>query len=269
MEQGHGSFRRKVYLLGVFRVYREGQLCALSGEKTQALLAYLVLHPRLPQPREKLADLFYPEAPFERVRRNLSDTLYRLQKALGGDWFMIERDTVALRLDERLWVDVWEFERLAGSDREGDLQKAVDLYGGDLLPELYDDWILSERELHRNQYLTMLENLAAAQETSGKLQQALLSWRRLISAEPLHEPAHQAYLRLLGRLQRYGEALAHYEYLKTLMRSELDVEPLAETRLVAQQRSRPSWKSGCPSPGGGPNAQQHWHSWKACSRGKG
>jgi DNA-binding SARP family transcriptional activator/Tfp pilus assembly protein PilF len=234
MEQGHGSFRRKVYLLGVFRVYREGQLCALSGEKTQALLAYLVLHPRLPQPREKLADLFYPEAPFERVRRNLSDTLYRLQKALGGDWFMIERDTVALRLDERLWVDVWEFERLAGSDQEGDLQKAVDLYGGDLLPELYDDWILSERELHRNQYLTMLENLAAAQETSGKLQQALLSWRRLITAEPLHEPAHQAYLRLLGRLQRYGEALAHYEYLKTLMRSELDVEPLAETRLVAQ-----------------------------------
>jgi DNA-binding SARP family transcriptional activator len=49
MEQDRGSFQRKIYLLGVFRVYREGQLCALSGERTQALLSYLVLHPRLPQ----------------------------------------------------------------------------------------------------------------------------------------------------------------------------------------------------------------------------
>jgi DNA-binding SARP family transcriptional activator len=206
----------------------------LGGEKSQALLAYLALHPRRPQRREMLADLLYPDAPFERVRRNLSDTLYRLHKALGSDWFLIQRDTVALRINPDLWVDVWEFERLAVSDREDDLQKAVDLYTGDLLPELYDDWLLSVRELHRNQYLTALENLAAFQEARGELKAALLSLRRLVSAEPLHEPAHQAYLRLLGRLRRFGEALAHFEYLRTLLRSELDAEPLAETRLIAQ-----------------------------------
>jgi predicted ATPase len=66
----------------------------------------------------------------------------------------------------------------------------------------------------------------------------LLTLRRLVSAEPLHEPAHQAYLRLLGRLHRYGEALAHYEYLRTLMQSELGAEPLADTRLIAQAIAR-------------------------------
>ncbi len=62
------------------------------------------------------------DAPFERVRRNFSDTLYRLQKALGNDWLIVEGDTLALRVDQVPWLDVWEFERLAASDRETDLQ---------------------------------------------------------------------------------------------------------------------------------------------------
>jgi DNA-binding SARP family transcriptional activator len=161
------SVQRQIYLLGSLRVLRGDEPIAVSGEKIQALFAYLTLHPRLPHRREMLADLLYSDAPFERVRRNFSDTLYRLQKALGSDWFDIERDTVALRVNQQLWVDVWEFERLAGSNQEGDWQKAVDLYTGDLLPELYDDWLLLERELHRNQFLTAPENLAGFQEARG------------------------------------------------------------------------------------------------------
>jgi DNA-binding SARP family transcriptional activator len=234
MEQEQTHLPRQIYLLGAIHVYQEGISSPLNGEKAQSLLAFLSLNPRLPHRREKLADLLFPDAPPDRVRRNFSDALYRLQKALGSDWLLIEGDTVALRADRQLWVDVWEFERLAASDQEADLQKAVDLYTGDLLPELYDDWLLPERELRRNQYLAALEQLGVLQENRGDLRQALLTFRRLVSAEPLHEPAHQAYLRLLGRLQRYGEALAHYEYLRNLMRSELNAEPLAETRLIAQ-----------------------------------
>jgi len=234
MEQEQTPPLRQIYLLGALRVSKEGSPYPLSGEKLQSLLAYLVLYPRLPHRREKLADMLFMDAPFDRVRRNFSDTLYRLQKLLGSDWFVVEGDTVALRVDEYLWVDVWEFERFSASHQEADLQKAVDLYAGDLLPELYDDWLISERELRRNQYLSTLEKLAAHQEERGELRQALHTFRRLVSAEPLHEPAHQAYIRVLGRMQRYGEALAHYEYLRTLMRSELDSEPLAETRLIAQ-----------------------------------
>ena len=225
---------RQIYLFGAFRLFHHGDLRPLSGEKNLGLLAYLVLHPHLPQRREKLADLLYPDAPFERAQRNFSDTLYRLQKALGSDWLIIERDTVAVHRDEYLWVDVSEFDRLAGSDQAVDLQRMIELYAGDLLPELYDDWIISEREIRRNQYLSALERLAVLQEGNGNLRQALLTLRRLVSAEPLHEPAHQSYLRLLGRLQRYGEALVHYEYLRKLLRSELEAEPLAETRLIAE-----------------------------------
>jgi DNA-binding SARP family transcriptional activator/tetratricopeptide (TPR) repeat protein len=229
---------RRVYLFGSLRVDDDLGLRRVGGEKVQSLLAYLVLHPRIPHRRELLADLLSPEASPQRVRRNFSDTLYRLQKALTPEWLAIDAETVALASGADLWVDVWEFERLADSGLESNLQQAADLYTGDLLPAIYADWILPERELRRNQYLAILENLAALQEAKGELKQTLLTLRRLVSAEPLHEPAHQAYLRVLGRLQRFGEAQAHYEYLRRLTQIELNAEPLAETRAIIQSIER-------------------------------
>ncbi|MCB9134949.1 MAG: tetratricopeptide repeat protein [Anaerolineales bacterium] len=222
---------RQIFLFGALQIQEAQENIPLSGEKAQSLLAYLLLHP-VPQGREQLADLLFPDAPFDRVRRNFSDTLYRVQKTLGNDWLLTESETVALCKDKPLWVDVWEFDRLAASPNPGDLQKAITLYTGDLLPTCYDDWILPERELRRNQFLIALENLASHQESTGQLQQALLTTRRLILAEPLHEPAHRTYLRLLGRLQRYAEALAHYEYLCQTLQEELETTPLAETQAI-------------------------------------
>jgi DNA-binding SARP family transcriptional activator len=225
---------RRAHLFGSLQVDDDLGRHRLNGEKVQSLLAYLILHPRYPHRREALADLLSPDALPQRVRRNFSDTLYRLQKGLSPEWLAVDSDTVALRSGDDLWVDVWEFERLAASERESDLQKAVALYTGDLIPELYADWILPERELRRNQYLAILENLATLQEAQGELKPALLTLRRLVTAEPLHEPAHQSYLRLLGRLQRFGEARAHYDYLCNLLQDELNAGPLAETRAIMQ-----------------------------------
>jgi DNA-binding SARP family transcriptional activator len=223
-----------VYLFGGLKIQDARGLRPLSGERLVSLLAYLVLNPRVSHRREALAQVLSPESRPDRVRANLSNTLHRLRNSLGEDWLEIQTDRVALRVDPGLWVDVWEFDRLSAGDRETDLRQAVDLYTGDLLPELYEDWILPERELRRNQFLLALENLGSNFQSRGQLEPALLAFRRLILAEPLHEPAHLQYLRLLGRMKRFAEAFAHYEYLRHLLQEELGAEPMEETRLVAQ-----------------------------------
>jgi DNA-binding SARP family transcriptional activator len=76
-------FSRRAYLFGPLQVDDDLGLRRLNGEKMQSLLAYLVLHPRFPHRREMLADLLSPDALPQRVRRNFSDTLYRLQKVLS------------------------------------------------------------------------------------------------------------------------------------------------------------------------------------------
>jgi len=238
MDDKQTGLERRIYLLGGLQIQDASVSRRLAGEKVQSLLAYLLLRPQHPVRREQLAEILFPNAAPERVRRNLSATLSRLQTALGSGWLETQRDFLTLDKNGRLWVDVWEFERLSAANQIPELQTAVNLYAGDLLPELYEDWIIPERELLRNRFLAALEKLAGLYEQRGELQPALLVTRRLILAEPLHEPAHLSYIRLLGRLRRYGEALAHYEYLSRLLHEELGTEPIAEIRQVMQSMER-------------------------------
>lgn len=238
MESSQSSHSDQIHTFGSLQIQRGNENLALKGEKSRSLLAYLVLHPHILHRRELLAEMLWPDGSPERVRRNLSDLLYRLQKTIQTGWLEIGGDSILIQPNEGLWVDVWEFDKLISHKDDDSLQKAVNLYTGDLLPEIYDEWVLSERELRRGQYLSALETLSAHHAAQGKLQQALLHTRRLILTEPLHEPAHQSYLRLLGRMGRFGEALAHYEYLHHLLRSELDSEPVAETRAIMQSLER-------------------------------
>lgn len=234
MSQSQSHSLTRIHFFGSLQIYRGNDALSLKGEKVRNLLAYLVLHPRITHRREMLASMLWPDAEPERVRRNLSDLLYRMQKEIEPHWLLVDGDSIALQPNANLWVDVWEFDRLIAGQNDDDLQNAVELYIGDLLPDIYEDWVLAERELRRGQYLSTLESLANKLEGEGKLQQALLQARRLILVEPLHEPAHQSYLRLLGRLHRFGEAFAHYDYLCELLRSELDSKPTTETSAILE-----------------------------------
>ncbi len=53
-----------------------------------------------------------------------------------------------------VWIDVWAFADLLRDDSR--LEEAVALYQGDLLQDLYDDWVLPERDRWREQLLTCL-----------------------------------------------------------------------------------------------------------------
>lgn len=225
---------RHIELFGALRVTENERVVNVAGSRAVSLLAYLVLYPRARHTREALAELLSPAAPAERVRRNFSDALYRLRSALGPGWLDVEGETVTLRGGPDLWVDVWAFEQLAPREDLAALEAAAALYKGDLLPEIYDDWILLPRLSLQDKYLSVLEMLTARYEANNDLSRALSYARQLIAADPLRESAHQAYLRSLGRLNRRAQALAHYEDMRQRFRAELGVEPTAETRLLAE-----------------------------------
>jgi DNA-binding SARP family transcriptional activator len=204
----------------------------IAGPNAQRLVGYLALHPA-PQRRETLADVLWPDLPADSARRKLSDTLYRLRTRLDVRW--IESDDEAIALRSGLWVDVWEFDRLSAAGAAADLERAVALYTSELLPGVYDDWVAGDRAARHGALLASLERLVAAHESAGDLPRALNQARRLIVADQLNESAHQTYLRLLGRLRRYGEATAHLEQLQALFLAELGVPPLPETSQIVQQ----------------------------------
>lgn len=224
---------RRVRLFGALHIETAQRSVSLTGSKLQSLFAFLLLHPDTFHTRDHLANLLFPDAPPERVRRHLSDTLYRLRQALGEAWLVVDSQRVGLRAGPDLVVDVWQFEQLCSHTDLSSLEQAVALYGGDLLPEIYDDWILVRRVALHEKYLSCLLRLGEASEQHNRPAAALEYYQRLAHADPLREEAHRGLMRMYARLGRYSAALQQYARLGQLLTAELQSTPLPETVALA------------------------------------
>ena len=243
--------RVEVRLLGPPRVLRGGDLVGFDTRKATALLAHLALSGR-PRPRDALADLLWPDADVERARGALRRTLSTLRAGIGAEHVEATRDHVRLVRGDRLRVDVDEFRRLREA---GDLAAAAEEYRGDLLEGFvvrdapgFEDWSAAEGEALRRELMATLAALAVREEGAGDLPAATASVRRWLDLDPLHEPAHQALIRLLATGGDRAGALAQYrECVRTLSR-ELGVPPLSETSRLYDEINRGTFEVAVPEP---------------------
>ncbi len=142
-----------------------------ATSRAAALLARLALFPRRTHAREELADLLWPEADLEAGRLSLRVCLASLRRqleppgTLTGSVLIADRTTVRLN-SQSCQSDAAAFEAaIQEAARAQTLEKkrealdnALGLYGGELLPGFYDEWILDERER-----LTAVQEEAEAQ----------------------------------------------------------------------------------------------------------
>ena len=101
----------KLYLLGAPRIERDGAPIAIDRRKAVALLAYLT---RIGQThlRDAIATLLWPDSGQTHARANLRHTLVVLKQALGEGHLDIAWNSVALKQEATLWVDVLHFQAL-------------------------------------------------------------------------------------------------------------------------------------------------------------
>ena len=148
----------EVSLLG--EQYVEGSTATnlARSSRSIALLGFLAVHADAPQPRQRLAVTFWPDSTEPQARTNLRRELHHLRVLLGDDpSLVVEPATLMWREWPTCRVDVCVFHRerqlalqaLAAGDQHAMLEHgaaAVEEYRGDLLPGMYDDWVLAERE---------------------------------------------------------------------------------------------------------------------------
>jgi DNA-binding SARP family transcriptional activator len=81
----------------------------------------------------------------------------------------------------------------------GQLEEAVQLYGGELLEGRYDEWLADERERLAWLHADALERLARQQEHDQRWPEAIRSAERLVARDPLREENHRLLIRLYQR----------------------------------------------------------------------
>jgi DNA-binding SARP family transcriptional activator len=222
----------RIHAIGGFRVeVGEEDRTPAAFDRGAALLAWLALNPGL-HPRSSVAARFWPDVLDESARASLRSALWGLRRQLGDDAngsLVATRDRVGL--GEGVWVDVAEAERLRAA---GELEAALALADGELLPGLEDEWAFEARDEHRMRTAAVLEQLAAAAESSGDLRRAADLSRRAAALEPLSEEAHRSLMRRLAAAGDRAAALTAFSELRTRLLQTLRVGPSEETRNAAE-----------------------------------
>jgi DNA-binding SARP family transcriptional activator/predicted ATPase len=247
--------RLTIHTLGSFQVSLEAiPLTKFESSKTRALLAYLAVESGHAHPREKLADLLWPDMPLKRACSNLSQALFSLRQLLGDHsteipYFLRDREAVQFNPESDYWLDVQTFsawldkenfqDRSQCETRSGYCQRledAIALYRGDFLEGLafdsslaFDEWVMVVRQRLQRLALGALQQLADCYAERGELARALTYAWRQVELDPLSEPACRQLMLLLDASDQRNQALAQFERLQVMLAEELAVAPGKET----------------------------------------
>ncbi len=230
-----------VRLLGGFEARTAGDATlSFPTKKTKALLAYLSVHPGKSHSRSELAGLLWGDSGGEQARASLRQTLSYLRKALmptGQEHLVVQDDLVSIDA-ATIQIDVATLESLTAQGIPETLERAGDLYQGDLLEgfdldgEDFNDWLRTERDRFRSLVVEALKGLLEQHMANDQMSRGIRVANRLLEIDPLQEHAHRALMRLYLRHGERALALKQYEICQQTLMREVDSEPDDETKRV-------------------------------------
>ena len=217
-------------LLDGFRL-RHGAKTIRLQPNVQRVLAFLALQER-PLQRLYVAGRLWTDSAQGIANANLRTALWRLRHPACR---LVEATATDMALAKDVVVDVREAAMraqrvLAGRAQRDDL--AALIAAGDLLPDLYDDWVVIERERFRQLRLHALERLCEEYRDAGHFAEAAEAGLAAVATEPLRESAHRALIRSHLAEGNLGEAARDYEMYRELARRQLGVAPSERLRAL-------------------------------------
>jgi DNA-binding SARP family transcriptional activator len=215
-------------MLGGFDLRCRGERVALPPS-AERVVAYLALHDG-PATRSNVAGTLWLDVPEDRAMANLRSALWRLRRP-GVP--LIQAIGEHLELDPAVEVDFHELSAAARRLLDGSVPDAAAqlerlAFGGELLGDWYEDWVLVEREHFRQIRLQALERIALEYAAAGQFGRAAETALAAVSSEPLRESAHRALISVHLAQGNRSEAVRQYCIYRRLLREELDIEPSSQ-----------------------------------------
>ncbi|HEX5686080.1 MAG TPA: AAA family ATPase [Ideonella sp.] len=175
------------------------------------MLSWLALEG--PTPRERLAQLLWPDSEPAAARNTLRQRLFQLRRQLGVE--LVEGQAV-LALTDRAAHDLADADDLLGGQDAG--------ASGALA-----DWLAGQRERRRRRMQLALAELCEMSERAQDWPGALVHAHELLALEPLSEEAHRRVMRLHYLAGDRAAALLAFDRCEQTLKNEVGAPPSSET----------------------------------------
>jgi DNA-binding SARP family transcriptional activator len=231
----------RVSMLGGFHVsFNECEIPETAWRlgKAKSMIKILALAPEHSMHREQIIDLLWRDLGPEAGTNNFHQALHVARRTLASilpaipptSVLRLRHQVLSLAPPVDIWIDVEAFEQaiisLQRSSSSEEIYQAIEIYGGELLPEdRYEEWTQERREYLRQQYLSLLIRLARIHEARQEANLAIDALRRVVAIDPLREEAHASLMRVYALSDRRQQALRQYERLCDTLERELGVPP--------------------------------------------
>jgi DNA-binding SARP family transcriptional activator len=256
----------QVSVLGEQVITDDGTSVRIRSSRAVALVAFLVAHAGSPQARQRIAGLFWPDSTDGQALTNLRRELHQLRQVFGNEPSLVVtsrdlcwRDTETCRVDMRVF-DVERKAALAAAandDGEGVLvhaARAIAQYRGDLLPGLYDDWLLDARSELERHCVDLCDLVSQVRARRGDLSGAADFVRRRIQLQPLEEVGYRVLMQLQTELGDRAGAVSTYHHCASVLERELGVAPDPATQREFQRLMADAGPDGRRRPVTGPES---------------
>jgi ATP/maltotriose-dependent transcriptional regulator MalT/DNA-binding SARP family transcriptional activator len=245
-----------INMLGPVEIFRDTArplaADAWTTKRARDILCFIASRRHRRASKDTIIDTFWGEADFDAVEKNFHPTVSHIRKALNSNQplkqnFLLYREgDYQFNPDFSYRIDIEEFDRrvsegeTARRARQFDecinsYEQAVALYRGEFMQGNYDEWVEEQRSYYREQYLHMLEALAAVAQKSQDWLRSLKLAQQILRDDPFREDIHCMVMRSHAALGNRFAVKEQYETLRRLLRKELGVDPASETQAIYRQ----------------------------------
>ncbi|NLV69726.1 MAG: hypothetical protein GXY56_02495 [Clostridiales bacterium] len=232
----------QINVLGKTKISCNGELLDKQlSTKAQALVYLLIAHNGKFISRDKIMAYLWPDSTTDAARYNLRYNLWQLKKLLphdGADRSLVLSEKDGCSIDSRysFQCDLLKIQACSVHSRDlEELAHTKGLFCGDFMEGWYlkncnefNEMILFERMNCERIQVELLKALARRYEESGRLEDALTTWKEMAQVDMDNEETAYNIVRLYYEMGNRVAAINHYKKFETGLWDNLNIAPNEE-----------------------------------------
>lgn len=239
-----------VKLLGPIEIYRDVDnpipAEAWTTRRARDIFCFIASSPHNQAKKDIVIEEFWRDEDPKTIEKNFHPTISHLRKALNSKqafkqkFILFREGSYKLNPELSYSIDTEEFENFImaaekakkakdnGRFREN-LEKANELYRGEFMSGVYDDWAEDRRNYLEEQHLRILTALSKISYNEQKWAKASKHIKQILKKDPFREDMQRLQLKVLSAQGKRGAIREHFEHFEKLLKDELGVAPAPET----------------------------------------